>query len=162
MCGQLRDTMKCAFVSLQKINALNFKCNLCDFETFSECTIERHDRDIHNCFTQSISPQPKKRKHKEKDYEEMEAMNFKETVFKDNDLTKDDEVFWIDARNVNDKENDILLERSRIQDEKIKKKEQKRKEEERSYIEENERMKKEKEKKEIERKERDKLEKSFC
>ena len=70
--------------------------------------VETGERDIHNCFTQSISPQPKKRKHKEKDYEEMEAMNFKETVFKDNDLTKEGEVFWIDARNVNDKENDAL------------------------------------------------------
>ena len=120
-----------------EIIALIFKCDVCEFKSCSESTLKRHNRDKHNHFSKSISPQPKKRKHTnaKKEGEDMETMDFKEIHLKDNDLTKDGEVYWADARNMSEKENSILLGRSKLQDQKVKKIEERRKIEEKNLIE---------------------------
>ena len=111
--------------------------------------------------TKSTSPQPKRRRHQGViDEEKMETRNYVETCITNIDLTKDDEVYWVDAREGIDPENEELDKRSRMQDEKIKMKEQKRIEQEEKIQEKRKLDQIEKEKKENEEKEAMRLERS--
>ena len=143
--------------------SLIYKCVECDFDTTNELALKRHGRDMHNFLTKSISPQPKKRKQayllKEED-EKMDTLSFDEPNLTEDDLTIEGEVYWLDARDTSSKEGDTFIQRSKMQDEKIKKREQKLTEEEDRYKVEIERKKDEKNNSEHKKKEVEKLEKS--
>ena len=82
-----------------------FQCDACEYEATNGSDMKRHRRDKHDVATKSTSPKPKKRRQLEKDIqEEMEVVECS-----DNEL---------------DDERDVLLERSKMQDDKMRKREQ--------------------------------------
>ena len=93
------------------------KCNNCNLELSNENELKRHKRDKHDAVSKSTSPKPKKRKQISKFIQE-------EMEVDEQDQTSEMEI---------DVENIILMERSNLQDEKVKKIQEKRDEEERLY-----------------------------
>ena len=97
-----------------------FNCNVCDFKTFNESDLKRHERDKHEVKSKSMSPKQKKRKHLARDIiEQMEV----------------DDSPCIDVEMEDIEEQNILSIRSKMQDDRIKRKELK-------HMEEEEKMKK--------------------
>ena len=116
-----------------------YSCGKCEFSTKDESSLKRHRRDKHDETTISTSPKHKKQKH----------VSFEGSMEID-DQTQHDSVESNDMEV--DEPTSILNERSKMWDEKIKKKNEKQEEEERKLLEE----KKEKERKEKLQKEKEK------
>ena len=117
-----------------------YTCDGCCFKTNSDVEFKRHNRDEHDTTTNSTSPKPKKRK-KDSEDEQMETTESNANIIDVEDLTKEGEVFWNDARGAkivrsvgSDSEEEVILQRrSDFQDNKVKMKEAKLKEEEERY-----------------------------
>ena len=108
------------------------KCWECDFCSISELKMKRHKRDNHGITTKSISPQPKRRKQ--------------QNIIHIEDMEIDSD--------------DVLIQRSKMQDDKIRRKEKKQKEEEEKLIEKRKIELVEKKRKDIQLKENKKTEKA--
>ena len=104
-----------------------------------ECKLKRHNRDKHNSATVSTSLKPKKRRNVHAS--EVETMEI-----------DDPEITIVDAMDV-DETTDMLLKRSKMWDDKIKKKAKKEEEEEKRHQETMEKAKRERENKEKVKKE---------
>ena len=87
----------------------SFQCEFCVFKAVIESDLKRHRRDKHD-----VSTKPKKRRQLERDIQE--------------EMEIDDDQYIVENVEV-----DILLERSKMQDEKVRKKEQKLNEQEERY-----------------------------
>ena len=133
-------------------------CEKCDFITKEERNFKRHMRDEHEVLTRSTSPQLKKRRKESDNDLAMEESDFKEVIIIDDDLTKEGEVFWSDARTESKSygskkdAKEIMSERSKKQDEKIIRKMMENEKKEKEYMEKRELDINEKERKEKEEK----------
>ena len=129
MLQGLRDIKKHQVECLCKPKTANesivLYCEMCEFSTKNVDNLKRHRRDFHESTTKSISPHLKKRKITISDIEEkMEVVDSIESNNLKDDLSKDGEIFWVDARNKEMSENNINDE-SKMEDDKIMKNEQK-------------------------------------
>ena len=119
---------------------LHHYCKKCNFSTQIEKELKRHKRDEHDDSSMSTSPKPKRRKQ----LEDVESMDVEEPIDDQNKMDIDE----------------ILIERSKSWDEKIKKKNEKNEaEEKRLKKEKEEKQKQEFQKREKEKKEAEKLKK---
>ena len=138
------------------------ECEVCDYKTKKEYDFKRHKRDKHGYWTQTISPQKKRRKQMTDNIENMETMDSEELIEVQHDLTDKDKVYWNDARkDVRKKEeSEVLKERSQMQDNKVKQRQKRIEEEEEKNKREKElKIKKSKEEQDLAKKQKS-LEKS--
>lgn len=115
----------CTFVPKQHLVNKDFNCKDCGFTTKKEKIFKRHCRDKHDAVTVSTSPKPKKRKQ----IELVELMDV-DPPAKEKEI--DEHAMEIDDNR------DILIERSKMWDEKIMKKNQRVEEEENKILKEKE------------------------
>lgn len=101
-----------------------FKCEVCVFYSKQEILLKRHKRDKHDLLSASTSPKPKKGKNIYIEEESMEVDEKKEDQDKDKEKDENE-----DNMDIDDNE-EILKERSKMWDEKIKKKRLKEEKEE--------------------------------
>ena len=101
---------------------LKYTCNECEFRSKQESDLKRHKRDKHDVTTVSTSPKPKKTKLTRKEDEPMEI-----------EASSDQEVDQGGLAMDIDESQDILIERSRRWDEKIRQKKKKEEEEEKNF-----------------------------
>ena len=137
------------------------ECPICGYRAKSYIDFNRHNRDKHDKTTSSTSPKPKKRKKDIKNEEDMETSDSTAKSMQIEDLTKEGEVFWMDARSDigKDVEMKIFQERSDNKDEKIRMKDKQTNEKEAEYERNKEKGKNDKDIEDKKRKNQKKIEK---
>ena len=102
--------------SSKKSKQLTRKCNVCDFLAINELNMKRHNRDVHEILTDSVSPPPKKKKEislgKTDIIEEMEIDEHEKSI---KDLS-----FKLEEMDIDDVEEYEKDSRSKMMDEKVK------------------------------------------
>ena len=89
-------TIDTVVVEDPKSDTQNSKCQNCDLCTKDIDSLKRHQRDTHGTSFDSLSPQQKKLKKNEDDFEVMESLDIIEKT--DEKKVIDEIAYWVDAR----------------------------------------------------------------